>query len=71
MKYLKRFDKEMFKVEKFIELVPSKDKWSEVTVSLDLYAIIDKSMLKVKHVMQNHIRVKKASMLRYEPFRFY
>jgi len=51
MKYLKRFDKEMFKVEKFIELVASKDKWSEVTFSLDLFAIIDKSMLKVKHVM--------------------
>ena len=64
----------MFKVKKLIDLVALKALISGVkehSLRKNLYALLDRSLLKVKQAMKNHIWVEEASMLRYGPPRFY
>jgi hypothetical protein len=71
---LKRFNKEMFKVNKLIDLVALKALISGVKEHYlwkNLYALLGRSLLKVKQAMKNHIWVEEASMLRYGPLYFY
>jgi len=64
--YLKRFNKEMFKVEELLELVTLKALIREVrehAIRRKLYALLDKSLLKLKQVMENHIWVEEVDLL--------
>jgi len=61
-------------VEEFIELVNIKAlmrKVKEHALWRKLYTLLDKSLLKVKQIMKNHIRVENACVLRYGPPYFY
>jgi hypothetical protein len=72
--YLKRFNEEMLKVEKFIESVNIEAlirKVKEHALLRKLYTLPDKSLLKVKQIMKNHIRVENVCVLRYGPPHFY
>ncbi|KAL9398735.1 hypothetical protein Peur_007696 [Populus x canadensis] len=71
--YMKRFNEEMLKLEDLIELIAlealssgvrEKHLWKE------LYALLDRKLLKVKEAMENHIRVKETSTLRHDPPHF-
>lgn len=60
----------MFKVKKLIDLVALKALISGVkehSLWKNLYALLDRSLLKVKQAMENHIRVEEANILRYKP----
>jgi hypothetical protein len=64
--YLKRFNKEMLKVEEFIESINIEAlmrKVKEHALWRKLYTLPDKSLLKVKQIMKNHIRVENACVL--------
>lgn len=55
------FNKEMLKIEELIELVASYALISgvrECSLWKDFYALPDKSLLKVKQVIENHIQVE-------------
>jgi hypothetical protein len=70
---LKRFNKKMLKLEELIELVTSKaliNGVREHSLWKDLYALPDRSLLKVK-VIENHMWVEKTSILRHESPCFY
>ena len=72
--YLKRFNKEMFKVEELLELVTLKALIREVrehAIRRKLYALLDKSLLKLKQVMENHIWVEEVDLLWHEPQYFF
>ena len=66
--YLNRFNEEMLKMKKLLELVALKALIRGVkqhALYKKLYALLDKSLLKVKQVMENHIRVEEVSLLWY------
>jgi hypothetical protein len=70
---LKRFNKKMLKLEELIELVTSKaliNGVREHSLWKDLYALPDRSLLKVK-VIENHMWVEKTIILRHESPHFY
>jgi uncharacterized protein YjfI (DUF2170 family) len=61
--YLNRFNEEMLKMKKLLELVALKALIRGVkqhALYKKLYALLDKSLLKVKQVMENHIRVEEV-----------
>jgi hypothetical protein len=56
----------MFKVEELLELVTLKALIREVrehAIRRKLYALLDKSLLKLKQVMKNHIWVEEVDLL--------
>lgn len=60
----------MLKIEELSKPATSKTLISRVrkcSMWKDLYALLDRNPLKVKLVMENHIRVEEANLLRYEP----
>lgn len=60
----------MLKMKRLLESVASKVLISEVkehTLGRELYALLDKSLFKMKRVIENHIWVEEASVLRHEP----
>jgi len=72
--YLKRFDEEMLKVKELIESIAFEDLISGVKewgLWKELYALPNKSLLKVKYSMKNHIQVKKVSVEWHESLYFY
>jgi hypothetical protein len=63
----------MLKVKKLLELVALEALIRGVrehAIQRKLYTLPDRSLLKVKQVMKNHIRVEDANLLRYRPFFF-
>lgn len=61
-------------MKKLLESIASKVLISEVkehTLRREFYALLDKSLFKMKRVIENHIWVEKASVLRHEPPCFY
>jgi hypothetical protein len=71
---LKRFNEKILKVEELLEpifLEALIDKGKEHTIWRKLYALLDKSLLKVKQVMTNYIWVEEANILGHKPFHFY
>jgi hypothetical protein len=61
----------MLKVKKLLELVALEALIRGVrehVIQRKLYTLPDRSLLKVKQVMKNHIRVEDANLLRYRPF---
>ena len=71
--YMKRFNEEMLKLKDLIELIAlealirrvrEKHLWKE------LYALLDRRLLKVKEAMENYIRVKETSTLCHDPPHF-
>ena len=72
--YLKRFNEEMIKVEKLFESVALEvliRGAREHVTQRKLYALVDKSLLKVNQVMKNHIQVENASLVQHGPPYFY
>lgn len=64
----------MLKMKKLLESVVSKVLISEVkehTLQRESYALLDKSLFKMKRVIENHIWVEEASVLRHEHPCFY
>lgn len=64
----------MLKIEELIEPIASKaliNRVMEHPLWKDLYTLYDISLLKVKQVMKNQIRVEEADMLRHDPSYFY
>lgn len=56
----------MFKVEKLLELVTLKALIRQVrkhAILRKIYALLDKSLLKLKQVLENHIWVEEADLL--------
>jgi hypothetical protein len=61
----------MLKVKKLLELVALEALIRGVrehAIQRKLYTLPDRSLLKMKQVMKNHIRVEDANLLRYRPF---
>ena len=72
--YLKRFNEEMLKVEELLEQVALEAliiRVREHFFQKKLYVLLDKNLLKVKQVIENHIQVKEVSLLRHEPSCFF
>jgi len=60
----------MFKVEELLELVTLKALIRQVrkhAILRKIYALLDKSLLKLKQVLENHIWVEEADLLWHEP----
>jgi hypothetical protein len=58
---LKRFNEEMVKVEELLKSIALEvliGRVREHTLLRKFYALLDKSLLKVKQVMKNHIQVE-------------
>jgi hypothetical protein len=58
---LKRFNEEILKVDELIKLIATKaliSRMRECSPWKDLYVLLDRSLLQVKQVMKNHIRVE-------------
>jgi hypothetical protein len=63
---LKRFSEEMLHMEELIESMTLEALINEVkecSMLKGLYALPDRSFMKVKQVMKNHIRVEKINIL--------
>jgi hypothetical protein len=59
--YLKRFNKKIIKVKDLFELLTEDALFNRVYDSFlwkHLYDFLDKTLIKVKQVMKNHIRMK-------------
>jgi len=72
--YLKMFNKEMLKMKEFFKPLTSKALIIGVRKSAflrELYTLLNRSLLKVKQVMENHIRVEEVSVLWNRPLYFY
>jgi hypothetical protein len=64
----------MLNVEELLELVALETlikRVREHVIWRKLYALLDKSLLKVKQVMKNHIQVEEADLLRHGPPSYY
>jgi hypothetical protein len=72
--YLKRFNEDMLKVEELIKPLDPEALIrgvKECSLWRDLYALHDRGLMKVKQVMENHIRVEEVNILRHRPSCFY
>lgn len=71
---LKMFNKKMLTMKEFLKPLASKALIIRVRKSAllrELYTLPNRSLLKVKQVMENHIRVEKVSVLWNRPLYFY